>query len=128
MNLTGKLLIAMPGMGDPRFDRTVIYLCQHGEDGAMGLVVNKPVLDVKLSDLMAQLEIDLGSFTGDRPIHMGGPVEGSRGFVLGGYAQVRLRGKRRRIQLFSSGRHQLSLSRYQSMVSSMPSSNWWAGW
>ena len=52
MDLTGKLLIAMPGMGDPRFDRSVVYLCSHGDDGAMGLIVNKPAKDVALADLL----------------------------------------------------------------------------
>jgi len=51
-DLTGKLLIAMPGMGDPRFDRSVILMCAHSEDGAMGLIVNKPVPDLAFADLL----------------------------------------------------------------------------
>ncbi|MEM9552607.1 MAG: YqgE/AlgH family protein [Pseudomonadota bacterium] len=82
MNLTGQLLIAMPSMGDPRFERSVVYLCSHGEDGAMGLIVNKPAADVTLSDLMEQLSIEGASRFGNYPVHFGGPVEGSRGFVL----------------------------------------------
>ncbi len=80
--LTGKLLIAMPGMGDPRFEHSVVLMCNHGDDGAMGLIVNKPVLDVRLSDLLAQLEIRPGRRIGDMPVHFGGPVETARGFVL----------------------------------------------
>lgn len=81
-HLDGKLLIAMPGMGDPRFDKTLIYMCAHSEDGAMGLIVNKPAVDLQFSDLLEQLEIaPVESF---RPIevHFGGPVEHGRGFVL----------------------------------------------
>ena len=82
-DLTGKLLIAMPGMGDPRFDRSVILMCAHSEDGAMGLIVNKPVPDLAFADLLDQLEIARG----DGPkseirVHFGGPVEHGRGFVL----------------------------------------------
>ena len=81
-HLDGKLLIAMPSMGDPRFARTVIYLCAHSDDGAMGLIVNKPAEDLKFADLLKQLDIKA-----DRPIagidvHYGGPVEFGRGFVL----------------------------------------------
>ncbi|MBV1903090.1 MAG: YqgE/AlgH family protein [Marinosulfonomonas sp.] len=81
-DLTGKLLIAMPGMGDPRFDQSVIFLCAHSAEGAMGLIVNKPVPDLKMDDLLDQLEIPRGS--GSRGIfaHFGGPVERERGFVL----------------------------------------------
>lgn len=83
MELTGKLLIAMPGMGDPRFEHSVVFLCSHGDDGAMGLIVNKPALDVRLSDLFDQLEIGRdASGRGDVPVYFGGPVESARGFVL----------------------------------------------
>ena len=83
MDLTGKLLIAMPEMGDPRFEHSVVFLCSHGDDGAMGLIVNKPAVDVHLSDLLKQLEIkpDLPE-RGRMPVHFGGPVETARGFVL----------------------------------------------
>ena len=82
--LAGHLLIAMPQMQDPRFARTVIYLCAHGSEGAMGLVVNKLVDDppVKLSKLMSQLGIATEGLKTDRRIHRGGPVEEGRGFVL----------------------------------------------
>jgi len=83
-SLTGQLLIAMPQMQDPRFARTVIYLCAHGSEGAMGLVVNK-FLDnppVTLSRLMGQLGIEAEGLKADPPVHRGGPVEEGRGFVL----------------------------------------------
>lgn len=81
-HLDGKLLIAMPSMGDPRFNRSVVYLCAHSDDGAMGLIVNKPAADLHFGDLLEQLNIKA-----DRPIeaidvHYGGPVEHGRGFVL----------------------------------------------
>lgn len=79
-SLTGKLLIAMPGIGDPRFDRSVILVCEHGADGTMGLILNKPSDEITLADLTAQLE--LGTPERDGPVHFGGPVEMGRGFVL----------------------------------------------
>ncbi len=82
MNLTGKLLIAMPGMQDPRFSQSVVLLCSHGEDGAMGLIVNKPSPDVRLSDLLGQLDISPNPPETDLTVRYGGPVEGVRGFVL----------------------------------------------
>jgi len=81
-NLTGKLLIAMPDMGDPRFERAVIYVCAHSTDGAMGLIINKPTPDVRFADLLEQLSIDDGELAVDVRIHYGGPVETGRGFVL----------------------------------------------
>lgn len=82
MDLVGKLLIAMPGMGDPRFDRSVILLCAHSGDGAMGLIVNKPVPDLEFSSLMDQLNIPRSGSGRDIRVHFGGPVERGRGFVL----------------------------------------------
>ena len=82
MNLTGTLLVAMPGMGDPRFDRSVILLCAHSKDGAMGLIVNKPVPEMALGDLLDQLEITCATKLRDKRVHFGGPVETQRGFVL----------------------------------------------
>ena len=82
MDLTGKLLIAMPGIGDPRFEQSVIYLVDHNDQGAMGLIVNKPAEDVRLSDLLEQLEIQPIDSARNLVVHMGGPVEGGRGFVL----------------------------------------------
>ena len=83
MNLTGKLLIAMPGMGDERFDHTVVFLCSHTDDGAMGLIVNKTAPEVQLADLLRQLEISPDPVSqGNLPVRFGGPVETQRGFVL----------------------------------------------
>lgn len=84
MNLTGTLLVAMPGMGDPRFDRSVIMLCAHSHEGAMGLIVNKPAPEMALGDLLDQLDISCASKLRHKPIHFGGPVEVQRGFVLHG--------------------------------------------
>ena len=81
-NLTGKMLIAMPGMRDPRFEHSVILICAHSEDGAMGLVVNRPMPEIGFADLLAQLGIDTGAETLDIPVRFGGPVEPGRGFVL----------------------------------------------
>ncbi len=82
LDLTGKLLVAMPGMGDPRFDRSVIFVCAHSEEGAMGLIVNKPASDVDLGAVLEQLDIEVDPESRHMPIHIGGPVETSRGFVL----------------------------------------------
>lgn len=83
MDLTGKLLIAMPGIGDPRFEHSVIFLCSHGDEGAMGLIVNKPADGVALGDLLEQLDMgDGASAAATLPVRFGGPVETQRGFVL----------------------------------------------
>lgn len=82
IDLTGKLLIAMPGMGDPRFEHSVVFMCSHSDEGAMGLIVNKPAPGVDLFDLLEQLEIHPDSGGRNRPVHYGGPVESARGFVL----------------------------------------------
>jgi putative transcriptional regulator len=79
--LSGQLLIAMPGMQDPRFGRTVLYICAHSPEGAMGLIINRAFGEIRFVDLMSQLGID-GSSGQDRPVHFGGPVDSSRGFVL----------------------------------------------
>ena len=80
--LSGKLLIAMPSMGDERFERTVIYVCAHSEEGALGLVVNRRADSVVPKDLFDQLDIEFAPGAGQRHIHYGGPVETGRGFVL----------------------------------------------
>ena len=80
--LTGHLLIAMPQMQDPRFARSVVYLCAHTGDGAMGLVINKLVDNVTLPDLLEQLNIRTGAIEKEIRVHFGGPVETGRGFVL----------------------------------------------
>ncbi len=81
-SLSGKLLIAMPGMGDPRFDRSVVYVCAHSDDGAMGLIVNKPATDLDAGDLLRQIGVEPSSDMRPITIHFGGPVEHGRGFVL----------------------------------------------
>jgi putative transcriptional regulator len=78
----GQLLIAMPTMSDPRFARTVVYMCAHNEDGAMGLVLNRLVESLNFPDLLSQLEIESGPLTDEIHVHFGGPVETGRGFVL----------------------------------------------
>lgn len=82
-SLKGKLLVAMPGMGDPRFEKTVIAVCDHSDTGALGLVVNKPLPDIKTADLIEQLDLEAlpDVDIGDR-LFFGGPVEPGRGFVL----------------------------------------------
>ncbi len=98
MELTGKMLVAMPGMGDPRFDRSVILICAHSDDGAMGLIVNKPVPDMSFAGLLDHLKIPLSEKGRDIRVHFGGPVERGRGFVLhsrdyrGGEATMRVAG------------------------------------
>ncbi len=81
-NLAGKLLIAMPDMGDPRFAQSVIYMCAHSDDGGMGLIVNKPQVDIQFGDLLDQLGIDRAPGVRDIRVHFGGPVDHARGFVL----------------------------------------------
>ncbi len=80
--LTGQLLIAMPQMNDPRFERTVIYICAHTADGAMGLVVNREIEALTFPDLLKQLSIDAEVVDDKIQVLFGGPVETGRGFVL----------------------------------------------
>jgi putative transcriptional regulator len=80
--LTGQMLVAMPQMLDERFVKTVIYMCAHTEDGAMGLVVNKILEDIDFPDLLDQLDLNPAAGGTDIRVHFGGPVESGRGFVL----------------------------------------------
>ncbi len=80
--LTGQLIIAMPGMRDPRFEKSVIYMCAHNEDGAMGLVVNRALESLTFPDMLEQLGIDPVGTHDKINVHFGGPVESGRGFVL----------------------------------------------
>lgn len=86
--LAGRLLVAMPGIGDPRFERAVIYMCAHDDEHAMGLTLNRPVEGLTVPDLLTRLEIEApaGGQAGiEVPpdlVLMGGPVEKGRGFVL----------------------------------------------
>lgn len=80
--LGGQILIAMPNMGDPRFERAVIFMCAHNEDHAMGVIINKPLTNVEIADLLEQLEIEQDERSADTPVHFGGPVQTERGVVL----------------------------------------------
>jgi putative transcriptional regulator len=87
--LDGQLLIAMPGMADARFERSVIYMCAHSEQGAMGLIINKTTPMMRFGDLISQLDIHGGEGAAappaelmNMPVLFGGPVEQGRGFVL----------------------------------------------
>lgn len=80
--LVGQLLVAMPQMQDPRFARTVIYLCAHTPEGAMGLVLNRLVHSITFPDLLEQLGIEPAIAGNEIRVHFGGPVESGRGFVL----------------------------------------------
>lgn len=81
-DLTGKLLVSMPGMGDPRFAQTVIYICSHSDEGAMGLIINKPKRNVSWKDVIEQIEDVPNQAAGEPLVRRGGPVETGRGFVL----------------------------------------------
>ncbi len=82
MDLCGTLLIAMPGMGDPRFAHAVILICAHSEEGAMGLIINKPSQRLSFDGLLDQLGIEQAGTARNIRVHFGGPVERGRGFVL----------------------------------------------
>jgi len=79
--LSGKLLLAMPGMADPRFERAVIALCVHDENGAIGVGIGQKRAGIGFRGLLKQLDIDPGEAP-DNAVHHGGPVEPGRGFVL----------------------------------------------
>ena len=82
MNLTHHFLIAMPGLQDVVFGHSVVYLCEHSERGALGLVINKPS-DISLQDLFDRVELSLGrADLSAQPVFRGGPVQTERGFVL----------------------------------------------
>ncbi|AGA91277.1 putative transcriptional regulator [Thioflavicoccus mobilis 8321] len=81
-SLRNHFLIAMPGLKDPNFSRTVTYVCEHTEEGAMGIVINRP-MDIRLGVVLSQLDIVSGDSTvSDRLVFLGGPVQPDRGFVL----------------------------------------------
>jgi putative transcriptional regulator len=81
--LSGRLLIAMPGIGDPRFERAVVFLCAHDAEHAIGLAVNRPVDGLTLDDLFQRIGVDRPlRRVADEAVLMGGPVERERGFVL----------------------------------------------
>jgi putative transcriptional regulator len=80
--LDGKLLLAMPNMADPRFERSVIYLCSHDASGAMGIIINQGFENLTFPELLEQLSIKTDTDVEDVTVHNGGPVEPGRGFVL----------------------------------------------
>jgi putative transcriptional regulator len=82
VDLTGKIIIAMPALGDPRFALSVVLICAHSKDGAMGLILNKPLSDLNFSQLLTQLNIPRAPAGRDIRVHFGGPVERGRGYVL----------------------------------------------
>ena len=82
IDLTNQFLIAMPGMGDDNFAGSVVYLCEHTERGALGLVINKPI-DIKLKNLFEKVDLRLShGELAEQPVYFGGPVQTERGFVL----------------------------------------------
>ncbi|MBI3157303.1 MAG: YqgE/AlgH family protein [Burkholderiales bacterium] len=82
INLTNQFLIAMPGMVDENFAGSVVYLCEHSERGALGLVINKPI-DIRLKNLFEKVELPLDRpELAEQPVFFGGPVQTERGFVL----------------------------------------------
>jgi putative transcriptional regulator len=82
MDLTGQLLIAMPGMSDPRFVRSVIFICAYSDEGAMGLILNKRAGDMTVGEVFKRLDITACDDAGTPSVFIGGPVDTERGFVL----------------------------------------------
>jgi putative transcriptional regulator len=80
-SLANHFLIAMPALNDPNFARTVTFICEHGRDGAMGIVINR-LTDLALRDIFEQLDIGTRSASAAQPVYLGGPVQNNRGFVL----------------------------------------------
>ena len=81
-NLTGKCLISSPFMQDEHFHKTVVYICSHGKDGAMGFIINQQIEDISFADLASQLPIGQFNNTRDFNLYNGGPLEKIRGFVI----------------------------------------------
>jgi len=82
VNLTGHFLIAMPAMTDPHFLKSVTYICQHNENGAMGIVINRPI-ELNLNSIFTQLHLNIPSLSiANQPAQFGGPVQIERGFIL----------------------------------------------
>ena len=81
-SLTNHFLIAMPGLQDPNFSRTVTFVCEHSEAGAMGIVINRP-MEIQLGEVLLQLDIDVKARdVNEIPVYLGGPVQTDRGFVI----------------------------------------------
>jgi putative transcriptional regulator len=81
-SLVGRFLVAAPSMSDARFQKSVVFMCKHDEDGALGIIVNNKVDDLPLGQVYKQLGIDVPKKAGEQPVLFGGPVETSRGLVL----------------------------------------------
>lgn len=81
-NFTRQFLIAMPNLADPNFFHSVTLICEHGDDGAMGLVINRPMDDITLGTVLTHMGIEGGDALGSTPVYTGGPVQPERGFVL----------------------------------------------
>jgi putative transcriptional regulator len=82
VNLTDNFLIAMPAMTDPYFAQSLVYICEHNENGALGIIVNRPI-DMSLGSLFEKIDLPLGhGELADMPVYFGGPVQLDRGFVL----------------------------------------------
>ena len=80
--LTGQVLVAMPNMGDPRFEKAVILMCMHDVDHAMGVIVNKPLENLELSAMLERLDIEPAEHASEEPVFFGGPVQTERGIVI----------------------------------------------
>ncbi|TVQ86917.1 MAG: YqgE/AlgH family protein [Chromatiaceae bacterium] len=81
-SLTNQFLIAMPGLKDPNFARTVTYVCEHTDQGAMGIIINRP-MDIRLGEVLEQLTIEASTpDIAAVPVYLGGPVQTDRGFVI----------------------------------------------
>lgn len=81
-SLANHFLIAMPALADPNFSHTVTYICEHNEEGAMGIIINRP-LHIHLREVLEQMQVEASPKTDlDTPIYLGGPVQSERGFVL----------------------------------------------
>ena len=81
-SLVGRFLVAAPSMPDERFQKSVVFVCKHDDDGALGIIVNNKVDDLPLDQVYKQLGIDLAAESAEQPVLFGGPVETSRGLVL----------------------------------------------
>jgi putative transcriptional regulator len=81
-SLQGQLLLASPHIGDERFEKSVILMCHHDSSSAMGLIINKRTSSLNLADLYEKLDIGAPRFCAGNPVHIGGPVDSNRGFVL----------------------------------------------
>jgi len=81
-SLTGQFLIAMPAMTDPNFEQTVSFICQHDENGALGIIINR-TMDLTIADVLGQMDIPANECrSAGQPVHFGGPVQNERGFLL----------------------------------------------